>query len=74
MIVFFTVFPAQNSGLQKARETLNIEKLVTKPRVEALAVTVLPGRTRFDEEGLETLLRDPVLDGIGHELRPVVRT
>ena len=42
MVVFVPVLAAQHLGFQQARKTFHVEELVAKPRVEALAVAVLP--------------------------------
>ncbi len=74
MLVFAAVFPTQHLGLQHARKTLHVERIIAKPRVKAFAVTVLPARSRFHEKGFGSILRDPVLPCIRDEFRSVVRT
>src|SRR3712207_5608672 len=50
-----------------------VEKLVSKPGIEALDVAVLPGRAPLDVGRLGPDRRDPALHGLGHELGAVVR-
>ena len=54
-------------------EDLAVQQLVPELRIEALAVAVLPGATRFDERRLRAHGVDPVPNGLCDELRPVVR-
>ena len=55
----------QHLGLAKRREHLAVKQLVPELRDEALAVTILPGTARPDEQigqaplSIVTLLRDP---------------
>ena len=41
----------EDLGFAEGVEDLPIQELVAQPRLEALDVAVLPGRTRFDEGG-----------------------
>ena len=61
-----------NLGLAQTVEDLPVEQLVPQPGIEALDEAVLPWATRGDVGGLGTHRRDPCLDRLGHELRPVV--
>ena len=63
----------QHLRLLERVEDLTGEQFVSKFAVEALAVTVLPRRTRFDEERLHTDTLQPVSHDLGRKLRPVVR-
>ena len=62
----------QDLGLLQGVADLSIEEFVAQPRVEALDVAVLPRRTGLDEGRLGPDCGDPLLDGLGHERRPVV--
>lgn len=61
-------------GLLQRIEYLTVEQFITKLRVEALAVAVLPGAARFDVGGLGSDGRNPLLYGPGDELWAVVRS
>ncbi len=58
--------------LLQAVEYLAVEQLVAQPRIEALDVTVLPGRPGFDERGLGFDRSDPPADSLRDELGPIV--
>jgi hypothetical protein len=58
-------------GLLQGIEDLSVEQLITKLRVEALAVAILPGAAGFDIGGPGTDSRNPLLHGSGDELRTV---
>jgi hypothetical protein len=73
MNVLNHVFSTQNIGFQQARKTFHIEKTVTESRVEAPAIEVPPGRSRFDKERLEFIACDPILYRMGDEFQAVVR-
>src|ERR1700722_15438455 len=60
-------------GLRERIENLPIQQLVPEPSVEALDEAVLPGAARRDISRLRSDSRDPVLHGLGDELRSVVR-
>src|SRR5580693_3409012 len=60
-------------GLRERIENLPIQQLVPEPSVEALDEAVLPGAARRDISHLRSDGRDPVLHGVGDELRSVVR-
>ena len=49
----------------------SVQELVAQPCVEALDVTILPGRSRFDEGGPGADRGDPLPDRPGNELRAV---
>jgi hypothetical protein len=59
-------------GLAQAVEDLAVEQLVAQARVEALDEAVLPRAARGDVGGPGTHGRDPSLDRLGDELRPVI--
>jgi len=60
-------------GAAEGVEELAVEELVAELVVEALDVGVLPRGAGVDVEGVDLLLPEPVADGVGDELRPVVR-
>jgi hypothetical protein len=59
-------------SLFQAVEYLSIQKLIAEPGVEALAIAVLPRRSRFDVGGLGADRLDPLPDRVGNELGSVV--
>src|SRR5262245_9238952 len=59
-------------GLAQGVEDLAVEQLIAKAGVEALDVAVLPRAAPLDVSGFGTDSRDPLLRGLGHELRSVV--
>ena len=61
-------------GLPQRVEDLAVEQFVPQSGVEALDVAVLPRTARRDVGGLGTDRADPLLQRLGDELRPVVRT
>ena len=54
-------------------EDLAIEQLITQARVEALDVAVLPRTAPLDIGSLGADSGDPTLDGLGDELRSIIR-
>src|SRR3954466_3051847 len=58
--------------LAKAVEDLAIEQLAPAPCVDRLDVPVLPRAARSDVGGLGSDRRDPLLDGLGDELRALI--
>jgi hypothetical protein len=61
-----------DASFSESVEDLAIEQLVPKPGVEALDVAVLPWAPRLDVRGPCTYGGDPILDGLGNELRAIV--
>ena len=59
-------------GFRERVEDLAVEQLVPQAGVEALDEAVLPGAARRDVGGLGADSPDPVLHGLGDELRPIV--
>ena len=53
-------------------EDLSVQEFVAQPRVEALDISILPGRTRLDEGGPGAVRGDLLPDSPGDELRAVV--
>ena len=54
-------------------EDLAIEQLIAQARVEALDVAVLPRTAPLDVGSLGADSGDPSLDGLGDELRSIIR-
>jgi hypothetical protein len=73
-IVVFSPLLDDDLGFFEAVEYLSIQELVAEPSVEALAIAVLPRRSRFDIGGLGADSLDPLPDRIGNELGSVVGT
>jgi len=61
-------------GFFQAVEDFSAQELIAEPGIEALAVSVLPGRPGFDVGGLGTDSLDPLPDRIRDKLWPVVRS
>ena len=68
--------PALDDDLRLAQgvEDLAVEQLVAEPGIEALDIAVLPRAARLDVGGLGADRGDPLLHGLGDELRAVVGT
>ena len=62
----------EDQGFSQRVEALPVEELVTQPRIEALDVADLQGRAGRDEGRADPDRGDPLLDGLGNELRAVV--
>ena len=62
----------QHFGFQQRAEDLTGEQLVVSFVVEAFNVTVLPWGARLDVEAFYPTLFEPLLDGIGYELRAII--
>ena len=52
---------------------LTVEALISWASVETLHITVLPSAARFDGGSVGTLSGNPFANGLGYELRAVVR-
>jgi hypothetical protein len=59
-------------GLSKRVEDLSVQQFIAKSGVEALDEAVLPGTASLNVGRLGSNGSDPVLHGLGDELRPVV--
>src|SRR5215211_931895 len=59
--------------LAESVEDLAVEQLVPEPSIEALDIAILPGAAWSDVGGLGSDREDPLLNGLGDELRAVVR-
>src|SRR5215207_1181836 len=66
--------PALDDDLRLAEsvEDLAVEQLVPEPGIKALDIAILPRAAWSDVGGLGSDRRDPLLDGLGNELRAVV--
>ena len=62
------------SRLSQAEEQLAVKALVPKLAVEALDVAVLPRAALLDEQCPDLLTRQPLLDRLRGEFRPVIAT
>ena len=72
-VVVFTPFLDDDLSLFEGVKYFPVEQLVPEPGVEALAVAILPWRSRDDIGGLCTNRGNPVPDSFGYELGSVVR-
>jgi len=62
----------EHFGFQQGTEEFPVEAFVAQFVVEAFDVAVFPGRARPDIDCFDLVFLEPVADGIGDELRPVV--
>ena len=60
------------SRLSKAEEQFTVQALIAELAVEALDVAVLPRAAMLDEQRADSGLLEPLPNGLGGELRPVV--
>jgi len=60
-------------GLAQGVEDFTVERLVAEASVEALDVAVLPRTAPLDIGSLGADSSDPSLDGLGDELRSIIR-
>jgi len=72
VIVLLPVILRNDLRLQHTREQFAIEQLVAQPAVQRFAVGILPRRPGRDVQRLHAGARQPVLQRLGDELRPVV--
>jgi hypothetical protein len=63
-----------NLGFLERVEGLHIQALIPQTSVEALALPILPGAARFNEQRLRALHFQPPLQAVGDELSAVVAT
>ncbi len=61
-IVLLSPLFDEDFGFLQCRRFLAIEQLIAELAVETLDVAVLPGATRFDEQGLYPQLAEPGAD------------
>ena len=72
-VVVFSPFFDQDLCLLQRVEDLAVQKFISKPCIEAFAVSVLPWTAWFDVGGLSSNSCYPVSDSLSNELRAVVR-
>ena len=60
-------------GFLQCVEDFAVEQLIAKLRVEALAISILPGTARHDVGGLGSDRRDPFAHCPGNKLRAIIR-
>ena len=72
LVVFDAVLLCQHFCFQKATEDFPVEELIPQLVMEALDMAVLPWAAGSDVEGFYSFVLEPVLDGVGYELRAVV--
>ena len=60
-------------GLTQSVEDLAVEQLIAQAGVEALDVAILPRTAALDIGSLGADSDDPSLDGLGDELRSIIR-
>ena len=65
--------PDKDLGLAKGLEHLAVKQLVPECRIEALAVAILSGTVRLDEQRLHADPAKPAPDRLGGELGAIVR-
>ena len=53
-------------------EDLAVQEFITQLRVEALAVAVLPRRSRFDVQRFRSRILEPLAQLLGHEPRTIL--
>src|SRR5215217_5821741 len=61
-------------SLPQGVEYLPIQQLVPEARIETLDEPILPRRAARDVGRLGSDRRNPLLHGLGHELRPIIGT
>jgi len=71
-VVLTPVVLNHHSGFGKRPELFPVQALVAEASVEALYEPVLPGASRLDVDGLDSLLGQPSLHDLGDKLAPVV--
>jgi len=64
----------QDRSLFQGIENLHVQELVSELAVETFAVTVLPRTAGFDEQRVDVEPFELVPDGMGAELRTVIRS
>lgn len=74
VVVLLTPVSDQDLRLKQGGKAFTVKEFVSELAVERLYVTVFPGTSRLDKERLDCQASEPVLDGLGTELRAVVRT
>lgn len=72
MIVVVTPIMEEDARFAEGIDQFAIQALGPEAAIEALDISILPGASRIDVNGLDAFLREPALDGRGNELRSVV--
>src|SRR5207342_791923 len=72
LVVVLTPILDHDLCLIERVEDFAVEQFVSQLSVEALAVAVLPGASRFDVGGLGANRGDPVPNSLSDELGPIV--
>src|SRR5210317_854543 len=71
-VVVFSPFFDQDLCLFQRVEDLAVQKFISKPCIEAFAVSVLPRRARLNVGGLSADRCNPITDGLSNELWAIV--
>ena len=74
MVVIILPVVGQDAAFPKIGEDFGVKNFVTQAAVEALGVSVLPGRAGLDVQRLHAGAAQKLTNGLGDELRPIVRT
>ena len=72
LVVFHTPAFHDDPSFKQRAEELSVEAFIAELVMEAFYVAVFPWGARRDVEGLNSLIRELILDGIGDELRAIV--
>ncbi len=72
MIIFVSMLFAEHFRFKNIRKQLPVKKFITKTRIKAFTVSVLPWCAWFDIGSFEAIPLDPCLNRLGDELRPVI--
>ena len=72
LVVFHTPAFHDDPSFKQGSEELPIEAFIAELVMEAFDVAIFPWGARRDVEGLDSLIREPILDGVGDELRAIV--
>jgi hypothetical protein len=70
IIIFVSPLLKDDLRFQEAAKEFPVQALVAQLVVEAFDVAVFPRAARFDVDGFDPVLLQPVLDRIGDEFRP----
>jgi len=72
VIVLPTPVVSQGFRFSQVGEALGVQELIPEAGVEGFSIAVLPRRPRFHEEGADSGLLEPGVDGLRDELGSVV--
>ena len=73
VVIVVSVFLGKDPSFPPRLKKFDVKKLVTKAGKETFLEAILPRLAGFDVRGLDPLRSKPRLDGVGHELRPIIR-